>query len=70
MSAVRQYLLSYFSNRLDLTLVSGFIRHVMALPIRFFESRRVGDILTRVQENQKIPAVFNWPSRTGLAQFF
>jgi ATP-binding cassette subfamily B protein len=54
MSAVRQYLLSYFSNRLDLTLVSGFIRHVMALPMRFFESRRVGDIITRVQENQKI----------------
>ncbi len=54
MSAVRQYLLSYFSNRLDLTLVSGFMRHVMSLPMRFFESRRVGDILTRVQENQKI----------------
>ncbi len=54
MSAARQYLLSYFSNRLDLTLVSGFIRHVMSLPMRFFESRRVGDILTRVQENQKI----------------
>ncbi len=54
MSAVRQYLLSYFSNRLDLTLVSGFMRHTMSLPMRFFESRRVGDILTRVQENQKI----------------
>ncbi|MEL7524005.1 MAG: cysteine peptidase family C39 domain-containing protein, partial [Cyanobacteria bacterium J06553_1] len=54
MSAVRQYLLSYFSNRLDLTLISGFIRHVMVLPMRFFESRRVGDIITRVQENQKI----------------
>ena len=54
MSAVRQYLLSYFSNRLDLTLISGFIRHTMALPMPFFESRRVGDIITRVQENQKI----------------
>lgn len=54
MTAARQYLLSYFSNRLDLTLVSGFIRHVMSLPMRFFETRRVGDILTRVQENQKI----------------
>ena len=54
MSAVRQYLLSYFSNRLDVTLVSGFIRHTMSLPMQFFESRRVGDIVTRVQENQKI----------------
>jgi ATP-binding cassette subfamily B protein len=54
MSSVRQYLLSYFSNRLDLTLISGFIRHTLTLPLKFFESRRVGDILTRVQENQKI----------------
>jgi ATP-binding cassette, subfamily B, bacterial HlyB/CyaB len=54
MGAVRQYLLSYFSNRLDLTLVSGFIRHTLLLPLKFFESRRVGDIMTRVQENQKI----------------
>jgi len=54
MGAVRQYLLSYFSNRLDLTLLSGFIRHALTLPLKFFESRRVGDILTRVQENQKI----------------
>lgn len=54
MGAVRQYLLSYFSNRLDVTLISGFIRHTMSLPMQFFESRRVGDIVTRVQENQKI----------------
>jgi ATP-binding cassette subfamily B protein len=51
---IRQYLLSYLSNRLDLTLISGFIQHTLTLPLKFFESRRVGDIITRVQENQKI----------------
>jgi ATP-binding cassette subfamily B protein len=54
MSSIRQYLLSYFSNRLDLTLISGFIKHALSLPLKYFESRRVGDIITRVQENQKI----------------
>ncbi|MBF2047340.1 MAG: peptidase domain-containing ABC transporter [Elainella sp. C42_A2020_010] len=54
LGSVRQYLLSYFSNRLDLTLIGGFIHHTLMLPLRFFESRRVGDIITRVQENQKI----------------
>ncbi len=54
MSAIRQYLLDYFANRLDLTLISGFIRHTLTLPLKFFESRHVGDIITRVQENQKI----------------
>lgn len=56
LSAARQYLLDYLSNRIDLTLVSGFISHTLSLPIKFFESRQVGDILTRVQENQKIQA--------------
>ncbi|KAM3091394.1 peptidase domain-containing ABC transporter [Phormidesmis sp. 146-35] len=54
LTAVRQYLLDYFSNRLDLMLISGFISHTLLLPLTFFESRQVGDILTRVQENQKV----------------
>jgi len=54
LGATRQYLLDYLSNRIDLTLISGFISHTLSLPIKFFESRQVGDILTRVQENQKI----------------
>ncbi|NDJ19288.1 peptidase domain-containing ABC transporter [Myxacorys almedinensis] len=54
MTGIRQYLLDYFSNRIDLSLISGFIGHALRLPLKFFESRHVGDILTRVQENQKI----------------
>jgi ATP-binding cassette, subfamily B, bacterial HlyB/CyaB len=51
---VRQYLLDYCSNRIDLTLLSGFISHALRLPLKFFEVRHVGDIITRVQENEKI----------------
>ena len=54
LSSVRNYLLSYLANRLDLTMVGGFINHALNLPLKYFESRRVGDIITRVQENQKI----------------
>ena len=54
LSSVRNYLLSYLANRLDLTAIGGFINHALNLPLKFFESRRVGDIITRVQENQKI----------------
>jgi ATP-binding cassette subfamily B protein len=54
LSSMRQYLVSYLSNRLDLSMISGFIRHALMLPLRFFEDRHVGDIITRVQENQKI----------------
>ena len=54
LSAIRNYLLSYLANRLDLTMIGGFVNHALNLPLKFFESRRVGDIITRVQENQKI----------------
>jgi subfamily B ATP-binding cassette protein HlyB/CyaB len=53
-TAVRQYWVSYLSNRLDLTMIGGFVRHTLMLPLKFFEMRHVGDIITRVQENQKI----------------
>lgn len=56
LAAVRQYLLDYFSNRLDLSFIGAFINHTLKLPLQFFESRQVGDIITRVQENQKIQA--------------
>jgi HlyB family type I secretion system ABC transporter len=54
MTGLRQYLLDHTANRLDLALIVAFIRHTMRLPLGFFESRYVGDIMSRVQENQKI----------------
>ncbi|HLO83404.1 MAG TPA: peptidase domain-containing ABC transporter [Nostocaceae cyanobacterium] len=54
MTGLRQYLLDHTANRLDLALIVGFIRHTLRLPMSFFESRYVGDIISRVQENRKI----------------
>ncbi|NDJ24510.1 ATP-binding cassette domain-containing protein [Nostoc sp. B(2019)] len=54
MTGLRQYLLDHTANRIDLALIVGFIRHTLRLPLSFFESRYVGDIISRVQENRKI----------------
>lgn len=51
---LRQYLLDHTANKIDLALIVGFIRHTLRLPLGFFESRYVGDIISRVQENSKI----------------
>jgi ATP-binding cassette subfamily B protein len=53
-TGLRQYLLDHTANRLGLALLVGFIKHTFRLPLAFFESRYVGDIVSRVQENQKI----------------
>ncbi len=39
---------------MDLALIVGFISHTFRLPLKYFESRYVGDIISRVQENRKI----------------
>ena len=54
MTGLRQYLLDHTANRVDLALIVGFINHTFRLPLGFFESRYVGDIISRVQENRKI----------------
>lgn len=53
-TGLRQYLLDHTAQRVDLALIVGFIRHTLRLPLSFFESRFVGDIVSRVQENRKI----------------
>jgi ATP-binding cassette, subfamily B, bacterial HlyB/CyaB len=54
MSALRQYLMALTANRIDAALVIGFIRHTFSLPLSYFDSRHVGDIISRIQENHKI----------------
>ncbi|MEH2316305.1 MAG: peptidase domain-containing ABC transporter [Nostoc sp.] len=53
-NALRQYLLFHTANRVSIALLVGFIKHTFRLPLSYFESRYVGDIVSRIQENQKI----------------
>ena len=50
----RQLILIHLSTRFDARLLGDFFQHVFALPLRFFELRRVGDIVSRVRENEEI----------------
>lgn len=54
MRTLRRYLLYHTANKIDVTLITGFINHTLRLPLGFFETRYVGDITSRIQENQKI----------------
>lgn len=54
MMGLRQYLLDHTAHKLDVALIVAFIRHTLRLPLSFFESRYVGDIISRVEENSKI----------------
>jgi len=52
--ATRKYLMVHTSRRIDMAMAVDFYRHTLSLPLRFFEERKVGDILKRFKENEKI----------------
>jgi HlyB family type I secretion system ABC transporter len=54
MRSLRRYLLFHTANRVDLSLAVGFIAHAFRLPQRYFDTRYVGDITSRVSENRTI----------------
>jgi subfamily B ATP-binding cassette protein HlyB/CyaB len=50
LGAMRHYLLSHTTNRVDVELGAKLFRHLLHLPLSYFESRRSGDTVARVRE--------------------
>ncbi|WP_084636754.1 type I secretion system permease/ATPase [Mesorhizobium sp. WSM3626] len=54
LSTLRVYLFAHTTNRIDVELGARLFRHLMALPIAYFQTRRVGDSVARVRELENI----------------
>ena len=54
LSGLRTYLFAHTTNRIDVGLGAQLFRHVLALPLAYFEARRVGDTVARVRELEQI----------------
>ena len=54
LGGLRTYLFSHTTNRVDVTLGAKLFKHLLALPISYFEARRVGDSVARVRELENI----------------
>jgi ATP-binding cassette, subfamily B, bacterial HlyB/CyaB len=51
---LRTYLFAHTTNRIDVELGARLFRHLVALPIAYFQARRVGDSVARVRELENI----------------
>jgi subfamily B ATP-binding cassette protein HlyB/CyaB len=51
---LRTYLFSHTTNRIDVELGARLFRHLLALPLAYFQARRVGDSVARVRELENI----------------
>lgn len=53
-TAIRQQMLLYLSQKINISLLLGYFKHVYKLPMKFFSTRKVGDILTRFRDASTI----------------
>lgn len=57
-SFVRQWILLHLSIKIDIPLMLGYFEHIYKLPMKFFASRRTGDITTRFSDAFTIKEIF------------
>jgi subfamily B ATP-binding cassette protein HlyB/CyaB len=54
LGTLRTYIFAHTTNRIDVELGARLFRHLLALPIAYFQARRVGDSVARVRELENI----------------
>lgn len=54
LNAFRSHMMLFLSQRLDISLILGYYRHVLKLPMNFFGNRKVGEIVSRFNDASKV----------------
>lgn len=54
LSGLRSYIFAHTASRIDVELGSKLFRHLVTLPLSYFQARRVGDSVARVRELENI----------------
>ena len=57
LSTVREWILIFLSIKIDIPLMLGYFEHVYKLPMKFFASRKTGEITTRYSDASTIKSV-------------
>ena len=51
---IRSWILLHISTRINISLISDFLIKLMKLPIGFFDTKMIGDLLQRIQDHTRI----------------
>ncbi len=66
LSILRTYVFAHTTSRIDVELGARLFRHLLALPLAYFEARRVGDSVARVRELEHIRQFLTGPALTSV----
>lgn len=67
---IRGWILLHLSSRINISLISDFLVKLMKLPIGFFDSKLIGDILQRINDHRRIENFLTTSSLSILFSFF
>jgi len=66
---IRSWILLHVNTRINISLISDFLAKLMRLPIRFFDTKMVGDIMQRIGDHGRIEAFMTGSSISTLFSF-
>jgi ATP-binding cassette subfamily B protein len=67
---IRGWLLLHIGTRVNVAVISGFLQKLMSLPVAFFDTKLTGDILQRIEDNNRIEEFLTSASLNILFSFF
>ena len=67
---IRGWILLHLGTRLNIRIVSDFLARLMDLPIAYFDTKMNGDILQRIDDNNRIESYLTSSSLAILFSFF
>ena len=67
---IRGWLLLHIGSRVNVAIISGFLQKLMSLPVAFFDTKLTGDILQRIEDNNRIEEFLTSASLNILFSFF
>jgi subfamily B ATP-binding cassette protein HlyB/CyaB len=70
LTALRAYVFSHTTSRIDVELGARLFRHLVQLPLAYFQARRVGDSVARVRELENIRSFLTGNALTVLLDVF
>lgn len=67
---IRRWILLHLSTRINISLISDFLIKLMKLPIGFFDTKMIGDLLQRINDHHRIERFLSTSTLTILFSFF
>jgi ATP-binding cassette, subfamily B, bacterial len=67
---IRGWILFHISSRINISILTDFIIKLMKLPVSFFDSKKTGDILQRMNDHQRIQSFLTGTSLNTLFSLF